>query len=217
MWAAFVEVLRAAIFSAAHVCGGSLGGGILLVSAIVRIALLPLTLRFARRARVQQAKVAELKPQVDALQRRYAADPRRAMQEVRALYAKHDIKIFTPTTFWSFAIQSPLLGGLFAAVRGGLGSKVRFLWVADLARPDATLLLGVAALTAWGVSSSASVPGQTSQQNATMMMVAAVGATLVFLWSASAAVALSFGAQSAVSVLQNWILNREAKKAPANA
>jgi membrane protein insertase Oxa1/YidC/SpoIIIJ len=106
---------------------------------------------------------------------------------------------------------------LFAAVRGGLGSKVRFLWVADLARPDATLLLGVAALTAWGVSSSASVPGQTGQQNATMMMVAAVGATLVFLWSASAAVALSFGAQSAVSVLQNWILNREAKKALANA
>ena len=72
MWAAFVEVIRAAIFSAAHVCGGSLGGGILLVSAVVRIALLPLTLKLARRAREQQAKLAALKPELDAIRRRHA-------------------------------------------------------------------------------------------------------------------------------------------------
>src|SRR5262245_50644631 len=117
MWAAFVEVLRAAIFSAAHVCGGSLGGGILLVSAAVRIALFPLTLRLARRAREQQAKIAALKPQVDELQRRYATDRGRAMREVHALYAENGIKLVSPAMFISFAIQSPLLGGLFAAVR----------------------------------------------------------------------------------------------------
>ena len=72
MWGSFVELLRAAIFGAAHVCGGSLGSGVLLVSAVVRLALLPLTLRLARRAREQQAKLATLKPQLDALQRRYA-------------------------------------------------------------------------------------------------------------------------------------------------
>jgi YidC/Oxa1 family membrane protein insertase len=211
MWAAFVEVLRAAIFSAAHVCGGSLGGGILLVSAVVRIALLPLTLKLARSAREQQAKLAALKPELDALQRRYASDPRRVMREVRALQAQNGIKMFTPAMVLSFAIQSPLLGGLFAAVRNGLGSKVRFLWIADLARPDATVLLGVAALTAWGVSGS-TTPGQAAQQNA--MMVVAVGATMFFLWSASSSVAQSWGAGSAVSVMQNWIINRENAKTP---
>lgn len=213
MWAAFVEVLRAAIFSAAHVCGGSLGGGILLVSAVVRIALLPLTLKLARRAREQQAKLAALKPELDALQRRYANDPRRMMREIRALQAQNGIKMFTPAMVLSFAIQSPLLGGLFAAVRNGLGSKVRFLWIADLARPDATVLLGVAALTAWGVSGSATPPGQAAHQNA--MMVVAVGATMFFLWSASSAVALSWGAGSVLSVLQNWILNRENARTPS--
>ena len=207
MWAAFVEVIRAAIFSAAHVCGGSLGGGILLVSAVVRIALLPLTLKLARRAREQQAKLAALKPDLDALQRRYASDPGRLIQETRALHEKHGIKIFTPATFIGFGIQSPLLGGLLAAVRNGLGSKVRFMWIADLARPDMTLLLGIAALTAWGVSSSAAPSAQASQQN--VMTVIAVGLTMFFLWSASSAFALSVGAGSAVSVLQNWILNRE--------
>lgn len=215
MWAAFVELLRAAIFSAAHVCGGSLGGGILLVSAVVRLALLPLTLKLARRAREQQAKLAALKPELDAIQRRYANDPRRMMQETRALQEKNGIRLITPAAFLGFAIQSPLLGGLFAAVRNGLGSKVRFLWIADLARPDMTLLLGIAALTAWGASGSAPPSSQASQQNA--MMVVAIGLTMFFLWTASSAVALSWGAGSAVSVVQNWLLNRENAQHAATA
>jgi YidC/Oxa1 family membrane protein insertase len=210
MWASFVELLRAAIFSVAHVCGGSLGSGIFLVAAGVRLALLPLTLRVARRAREQQARVAALRPEMEALQRRYANDPRRLVRETQALYAKHGIKFLTPSGFVGFAIQLPVLGGLFSALRTGLGSKVRFLWVADLARPDGVLVLGVAALMAWGLSSAPATPGQTNAA-ANVLMIASVLGTVAFLWSASSALALSVGAGSLVSVLQNWLLNRNAK------
>ena len=210
MWAAFVDVLRAAIFSAAHVCGGSLGGGILLVSALVRLALLPLTLRLARRAREQQAKLAALRPELEALQRRYASDPQRLFRETRALQAKHGISVVTPSAFVGLAIQFPVLGGLFAAVRNGLGAKVRFLWVADLARPDGALLLGIAALTAWGVSTAPGPSGQTASQMP--LLIFSVLGTVAFLWSASSAVALSVGAGSLVSVLQNWLLSRDRKQ-----
>src|SRR3982751_5556522 len=127
MWDSFVELLRAVIFSVAHVCGGSLGGGILLVSAGMRLALLPLTLKMARRARAQQVRMAALAPQVEALQRRYANDPRGLMRETQSLYAAHDIRLLTPSGFAGMAIQFPLLSGVFAAVRRGLGTKVRFL------------------------------------------------------------------------------------------
>ncbi len=207
MWAGFVELLRAAIFAAAHVCGGSLGGGILLVSAGVRLALLPLTLHLARRAREQQAKLAALLPEMEALQRRYANDPRRLMRETRALHAKHGIKMLTPSGLVGMAIQFPVLGGLFAAVRTGLGAKVRFLWVGDLARPDGTLLLVATALTALSISSAPSTPGQTTNQ--TPLLVMGLLATAAFLWTASSAVALSAGAGSLVSVLQNWLLSRD--------
>ncbi len=207
MWAGFVELLRAVIFAAAHVCGGSLGGGVLLVSAGVRLALLPLTLRLARRARDQQAKLAALLPEMEALQRRYANDPRRLMRETRALHAKHGIKMLTPSGLVGLAIQVPVLGGLFAAVRTGLGAKVRFLWVGDLARPDGTLLLVATALTALSISSAPSTPGQTTNQ--TPLLVMGVLATAAFLWTASSAVALSAGAGSLVSVLQNWLLSRD--------
>ena len=206
MWAGFVELLRAAIFAAAHVSGGSLGGGILLVSAGIRLALLPLTLRLARRARDQQAKLATLLPELEALQRRYANDPLRVMRETRALHAKHGIRLLTPSGLVGMAIQLPFLGGLFAAVRTGLGARVRFLWVGDLARPDGALLLIATALTAWSISSAPSTPGQTTSQ--TPLLVVGVLATAAFLWTASSAVALSAGAGSLVSVLQNWLMNR---------
>ena len=210
MWAGLVELLRAAIFAAAHVCGGSLGGGILLVSVGVRLALLPLTLRLARRARDQQAKLATLLPEMEALQRRHANDPRRLMRETRALHAKHGIRLLTPSGLVGMAIQLPLFGGLFAAVRTGLGAKVRFLWVGDLARPDTALLLVATALTAWSISSAPSTPGQTPSQ--TPLLVTAMLATVAFLWTASSAVALSAGAGSLVSVLQNWLLSRDAER-----
>jgi len=210
MWAGFVELLRAAIFGAAHVCGGSLGGGILLVSAGVRLALLPLTLRLARRARDQQAKLATLLPELEALQRRYANDPLRVMRETRALQSKHGIRPLTPSGLVGMAIQLPVLGGLFAAVRTGLGAKVRFLWVSDLARPDGVLLLIATALTAWGISSAPNPPGQTANQ--TPMLVVGVLLTAAFLWTASSAVALSAGAGSLVTVLQNWLVSRDAMK-----
>ena len=213
MWDSFVDLLRATIISVAQICGGSLGGGIFFVSAGIRLALMPLTLRMARRARAQQVKIAALKPELEALQRRFAKDPGRLVQETRALYAAHDIKLFTPDSLIGIGIQLPLLSGLFAAVRTGLGARVRFLWIADLAKPEGLLALGVAALTAWAVSGTPTPSGQSSVVNP--IVVISVLGTLVFLWTASSAVALSVGAGSLVSVLQNWILARDARRPSA--
>src|SRR5881397_1006929 len=38
LWSSFVEILRVALFAFAHVCGGSLGGGIVVLSLMIRIA-----------------------------------------------------------------------------------------------------------------------------------------------------------------------------------
>lgn len=211
MWAALVDLIRVAIFAAAHVCGGSLGAAIVAVSVVVRVALLPLTLRLARQAREQQARIAALKPKMDALQRRHAGDPARLAREVRALHAANGIRLFTPRGLVGFLVQAPLLGGLFAAVRGGLGARTRFLWIADLSRPDA-LLVGVVALLTGAI---VTMPGQQSGANPAGTIVAlalGIGATVFFLWSASSAVALSVGAGSLVSGVQNWLIARESAR-----
>jgi YidC/Oxa1 family membrane protein insertase len=211
MWAGFVELIRMAIFAAAHVCGGSLGAAIVAVSIAVRVALLPLTLRLARQAREQQRRIAALKPKVDALQRRHADDPARLAREMRALYAANGVRLFTPSGLAGFLVQAPLLGGLFAAVRGGLGASARFLWIADLSRPDA-LLVGVVALLTGAI---VTMPGQQSGAGGAGTIVGlalGIGGTVFFLWSASSAVALSVGAGSLVSGIQSWLVARESAR-----
>ncbi len=217
MWAGFVELVRVIIFSAAHLCAGSLGAGILGVSLAVRLALLPLTLRLARQARAQQARLAALRPKLDALQRRHAHDPARLMRETQALYAAHGIRFLSPMAFVGWLVQLPLLSGLFAAVRTGLGARVRFLWIADLARPNALLLVAVALLTAGSTLVVPQTAGPRTATGTAVLLLLSLGGTLVFLWSASSAVTLSVGAGSLVSALQAWLLRRERNRAAPSA
>jgi YidC/Oxa1 family membrane protein insertase len=210
MWESLVELVRIGIVSVAQVCGGSLGSAVILVSVGVRLALLPLTLRIARQARTQQERLAKLRPAVELLQKRYAKDPAKLWQETQVLYRTHDIRFFTPSGMVSLLVQMPLFGALFSATRSGLGAKIRFLWIAELARPDAVLTWTVAGLTAIVMALGAASGGDKAMNSAAPIIAAVLGGvTLVFLWSASSAVALSVGGGALASGLQSWILSRD--------
>ena len=209
MWEAFVDVLRSLIFTAAHICGGNLGAGVLLVSAGIRLALMPLTLRMARHAREQQRRLALITPALEKLQKRFANDPARLWSETRALHAAHGIRFASPVALLGFAVQLPLLSGLYSAVRKGLGSRVRFLWIGDLARPDFLLLAGAAVLTAISLSAGPATPGQPSASSALLMV--GVATTLIFLWSAPSTVTLSMCSSAVVSLVQNVLVARGAR------
>ena len=74
IWSSIVDAVRTLVFLASHLCGHSLGGGILVVSFAVRIALLPLTLRMARQMRAHQARIAALAPMLGRLRQRHEGD-----------------------------------------------------------------------------------------------------------------------------------------------
>ncbi|HEX4683118.1 MAG TPA: YidC/Oxa1 family membrane protein insertase [Gemmatimonadaceae bacterium] len=202
-----MTLVRIAMFGAAHVCGGSLGAGIAVVSIVVRVALLPLTIRMARHSLAQQARLAAIAPQLESLRKRYEKDPLRLLTETRALQEAHGIRALTPGGFVTLLLQAPLLGAVMTVVRRGLGAGVRFLWIGDLGRPDALLLGLVASVSAAIVATSPSATGRAQVPAAMWLVSGAV--TLAFLWSASSALTLSVGAGSLVSLAQNWIVSRE--------
>ena len=111
---------------------------------------MPVTLRIARQAREQQRRLAAIKGDLELIQQRYAKDKLRLLQETQLLYKQHNIRLMQPSSIVSMLLQAPLLAGLFSAVRTGLGQRVRFAWIADLSRSNATLVLIVAALSALG-------------------------------------------------------------------
>jgi YidC/Oxa1 family membrane protein insertase len=206
VWSGFVDLIRVAIFGASHVFGGSIGGGILLVSFAVRLGLLPWTIRIARRAFEQQQRMAALAPELQRMQQRWAKDPAKLMAATQALYAANGIRMLDPRSLFAAIAQWPLFAGLFSAVRGGLGAKMRFLWIADLGSPSVALTLAVAAVA--GVAASIA-PAPSATQNMSAWALVAAATTLLVVWSMSSALALSIGTGSVVSLLQNWLLRRE--------
>jgi len=215
MWDSYVDFIRASIFVAAQLCNGSLGSGILLISFLVRLGLLPLTLRLARNANAQQRRLALLRPQLEKLRKRYASQPVRYWQEASVLMRRQGIRPGSPGAFIGMLVQAPLLFGIFAAVKNGLGSRVPFLWIADLARADVGLTVAVTGLT---VASAALTPPTVSHPAAIAALMGIVAiATAMLLWSTSSAVALYAGAGSLVSALQGWLLARDVRSRPSVA
>lgn len=201
-WSPFLDLLRATLFALAHFCGGSLGGGIVALSLIVRLALLPLTYRLALRAHEYNTALRRLKPQLDVLQQRHASEPLRLAQETRALQARNGIGLAPKGTLLGAVVQMPIGTGIYQTIGAIASRAARFLWVHDLSRPDA-LVASVAA----GLAGAAVVAGPSSSSSRASAAIAA-GVTFLVAWRLSAGVGLYWVASNAVSVLQSLLVRR---------
>lgn len=204
-WSSVLELLRVALFALAHVCGGSLGGGILLLSFIVRLALLPLTLRLAIRAHEYQVIVKRLKPRLDALQSRHGANPARLARETRELYSANGIGMAPKGTFLGAVVQMPIGAGVYQTIASIGKRAVRFLWVHDLSRPDA-LVASIAA----GLAGAAVMAGPSSPTSRLTAGLAALS-TFLIAWRLSAGVGLYWVASNVVGVVQSALVRRAAR------
>ena len=193
-WSLVVDGVRALVFAAAHLFGNSVGSGILAVSVLARLALLPITLRAARRAMEHQARVAALKPELERLKQKFGEDRSGLAEATMTLYRERGIGVVPQGTIGSTLVQLPVGAALYQAFARGLGPKLSFLWVGDLARPDA-ILAGVAA----SLAGLAAGLGTTSSHRSTVAISATI--TLLIAWRLSASVALYWIASSGVGSL----------------
>jgi YidC/Oxa1 family membrane protein insertase len=201
-WSFVVGAVRAAVFAAAHLCGNSIGSGILAVSAVVRLALLPMTLRAARHAMAHQARIAELKPALDRLRAVHGTDRAALAEATMELYRKHGIAAVPRGTVTATLIQLPIGAALYQAFAKGLGPRLGFLWIGDLARPDAMLAMVAASLAGLTV-------GLGATSNTRSAMVVSSILTLIIAWRLSASVALYWIASSGVGAAQALLLRRK--------
>lgn len=208
-WSDVVDLLRALIFGVAHVCNGSVGVAVILVSLAIRLALLPLTLRLARRAAAHRERLQELQPEVERLQRRYPNDPAALWRETAAFYRRRGVKQVDLAGMLGAVAQAPVFIALYSVLRRGLGSGIKFLWIADSAVPNAVLSILVAALATASIAAGPAMGSRPTQ----VIFLALMGAmTLWFLSSTSALFALSTGAGSAVGMLQGFLLRRDQRQ-----
>jgi len=204
LWLALIDLLRASLFAVAHVTGGSMGAAILVVSTIIRVALLPLTLRTARRAREHQAVLRALEPELTRIRQRYAADRSRVFKETTALYEKHGIGFLPRGALPSMLAQAPIFGALYQAIAAGARKVGGFLWIRDLGTPD----LAIAIIAAVFAAAAAKVDSSSAASSRAWLVGAAI--TLLFAWRLTAGVGLYWIASNAVGLGQAFVLRRDA-------
>jgi YidC/Oxa1 family membrane protein insertase len=206
IWSSFLDLLRVCLFALAHVCGGSIGGGIVLLSMIVRLLLLPLTLRLALRAHEHQDALRKLEPEVTALRRRFAKDPLRLTVATRELYAANGLGPSPKGAFAGALAQMPFGAGVYQTILGTAKRAAGLLWVHDLTRPDLLVASVAAGLAGAAV---AIVPSSGSSR-----MAASVAAGITFLIACrlSAGVGLYWVASNVVGVIQSLLVRRAIAK-----
>jgi len=212
-WTMWIESVRGLILVVAQLCNGSLGTAVVLTTLVVRLAFLPLAIRLARRSRHHQRILASIRPELEHLKDQHGHDPITYVRAVSDLHRQVGYRPIDPGSLLALALQWPLMLALYAAVRRGLGTRVRFLWIPDLARANAPLALGVAALAGVGALIMPIPEGAPPW----FRFTAIVGPlfTLSVLLATSSTIGLSYGAGSLVSLAQAWMVRRDGRREAA--
>jgi len=207
IWDQFVGVLVMVLFALAQAYGGNVGLAIVTLSLSVRLMLLPITIRLARRAEVRQAKLRGLQPKVRWMTAKYRSDPRRLNTELLKLYRKHGLSGLDLKDSLGGLVQLPVGAGLYTAIGRGVAEGGRFLWIANLAKPDVLLVLLIGVLTYATSLFAPSLPHQARLIIPLIPSLLAVG----LAWNLASGVGLYWAASTAVGGLQYLIVRRTAK------
>jgi|DewCreStandDraft_4_1066084.scaffolds.fasta_scaffold00547_45 YidC/Oxa1 family membrane protein insertase len=202
-----------------HALGLSYGWAIIAITVIIKILFWPLTQASMR----SMKRMAALQPQMRALQEKYKDDPAKLNKKMMEFWREH--KINPMSGCLPLLLQMPVFIGFFYMIQSAIELRgARFLWVADLSKPDTLfyvfgfpinplpLLMGATML--WQSHLTPPSPGMDPVQQKLMRWMPLL--FLVFLYHFSAGLTLYWTVQNLLSILQIK-LTRAMEPAPAPA
>lgn len=159
LWTTWLDMLRGLLEALSSEAGLGLGLAIVAATLMLRLVILPISWSVAYRSCLRQKKMLKLQPELQALKERYANKPDVYMQQLTALYRKHDLALLDGKSLLGAFAQMPLFLGMIQVLRT-MGDGVRFLWIPSLIRPDTLLALMAGATTALMVMVNPDMPEQ---------------------------------------------------------
>ncbi|WP_228551748.1 membrane protein insertase YidC [Paenibacillus sp. B01] len=190
------------------------GIALILVTLLVRLALMPLMLRQYRGQQVMKGKMKRMQPELEALKARHAGGDKtpesmqKQQKEMMELYSKHG---YNPLAIGCLPllIQLPILTGLYYAIRMSPElSSHSFLWF-QLGQPD--LVLPLLAAAVYFVQAKLSQRGmeQTDMQKQMAWMVYLSPVMMgLFSFTAPAALPLYWTAGGLILIVQTLLGQR---------
>jgi YidC/Oxa1 family membrane protein insertase len=179
---------------------------IVMLTVVVRAALLPLAVRQTKNMRATQA----LRPDLEKLQKEHKEDPQKLQQETMRLYRERKVNPLGGCL--PIAVQIPILTVLYFTLKefetlqsfqtGGL------LWFADLTVADPFFILPVAYVITMMASQEVVIrnsPMQSRQQKIMRFLPIPLG---VFLATFPAGLLVYWVASNVISLIQNLVIYR---------
>ncbi|HAQ06917.1 MAG TPA: OxaA precursor, partial [Bacillus bacterium] len=136
----FINPFSWLIHILADFTGGSFGIAIISITLLIRLILMPLTMKQYNNQKHTKEKMEALKPEMDQIQKklkgiRDPAEQKKLQQEMFGLYQKHGVNPLSGGCL-PLLIQMPILMGLYDAISGSSEiASHSFLWF-SLGHPD---------------------------------------------------------------------------------
>lgn len=184
----------------------SWGMTIILFTIIVKLLLLPLTIKQFRAT----SKMTELQPKMKQIQDKYKNDPNRAQQEMMKLYKEYNVSPFSGCL--PLLIQFPILIALFNVFNmldlSGIGFSL-LPWITDLSAPDPLKILPILSALTTFLSTKLMQPstGEAAAQTNTMNIVMTV-MILVMSFNFSSALVLYWTVSNVFQLVQSLVMNK---------
>jgi YidC/Oxa1 family membrane protein insertase len=196
---------------------GHYGYTIIVFTLIVRIVLFPL---YANQVK-HGAKMAEVQPKMQALQKQYANDRETLNLKMQELYREEK---FNPLMgCLPMIIQLPIIWGLFSLLRDPtaflpdaemwIASHESFFWIPDLSQPDQwilPILAGVSTFFSFTMTQQQQPTGDAGNQMAPMMKMMRYFFPVMIVWmgrSFPAGLTVYWFVGTVVQIGQTQILN----------
>ncbi|MDY0404122.1 YidC family membrane integrase SpoIIIJ [Virgibacillus sp. 179-BFC.A HS] len=183
----FVYPLSLTITYFAKLLGNSYGLGIIVVTVIIRLILLPLNIKQLKSSVAMQ----QIQPELKKLQTKYSSKDantqRKLQEETMALFEKHKVNPLSGCL--PILVQMPVLIAIYQAImRTSAIKEQSFLWF-QLGSPDPYFILAVVAAALTFIQQKVMMAGNGEMQNPQMtamlyMMPIMIGVFAIFLPSA---------------------------------
>lgn len=188
------------------------GWVLVLFGVFIRLALWPLNQGAMRTS----MKMQRLAPEQQAIQKRYADDPKKQQEAIMKMYKDHGMSPLSPLMgCLPMLLPMPILFALYFVFQNTIEFRgVPFLWLPDLSVRDpyyiTPLLMGVSMFVMSWIGLKGSPPNPQAKMMSYMMPVVL---TVVFLNFASG-LNLYYAVQNIAALPQQWLLSRERAKQP---
>ncbi len=192
---------------------GNYGISIIVFTIVVKLVLVPLTIKQTKSMKSMQ----ELQPKLKELQEKYKNNQEQMNMKMMELYKEHNVNPFSGC--FPLLVQFPIIIGLFTVLRNplnyGFAEEIvgtGFLWMESLSQPDLWILPILAGISTYLTSATIAVAG--SKQDPTQNTMKYVFPIMMIWMSRSlpAGVSLYWVISSVFQVVQQIIINKPYSK-----